>query len=365
MNKFALLAAAAVILLAAWLLLRGPAGEGEESHEPTAAAPEKEPPAPPPLGAAQRHEVPGSGVRPASAPAVPPAVERGESAGELTIAVFARETGAPITGFRTVVRGPGLPRRDEVHPGALTKLALPLEQSCELCVEADGFLPSPPQPVVLTLRQPRQHLRISLEPAVRAAGIVLTVTGPDGAPAPNLRVRLQRFDPAAQQAPPEQLWERITSESSGIYTLPDVHPGRYRLRIAACDPQGELLTHRVHVQELEFHGGEQLPVPVRLAAGAQLSVEALDATGAPLGTEVLARLLRDGTPLVTRWRTRTATGTLLRQDALPAAQPCALEEPIAPGNYELEYARTGGRPERVPCPLPAGVVTPLRVTLRE
>ncbi len=270
----------------------------------------------------------------------------GDASGALTVVVVDRG-GSPVDAFRFTFAA-GADRRTGQVSGAEVVWPLPLGVEASFVIEAEGFEPSGEQRATLTAAEPARTLRVFLERAHARSGVELWVTGPDGAPAQWLEVEAFAVDGDGVAVPPP-LWRRQAHQTSGVYELPELRPGRYTLRLRGLDEAGAPVLAQPFEAAVEVTGSGRVTRAVQLAPGGQLDLTVVDGAGTARGADVLARLVPAGAaPLRTRWVGRGADGALLeRAGALPVAGAVWLADAIAPGAYTLQLqVGTGDLVER-------------------
>jgi hypothetical protein len=299
-------------------------------------------PAPPPADAEPTPTPPPSDTAPPPAPA------------NVVLAVRGLATRAPVASFRWRFQNTrGTARGD----GADGRAELVLEPAAvgELLVEADGFAPfTRPGVAVPEPPAPPLQLDVFLGPAVPAAGITLFVRDLALQPIANVRVDAFALRPDATATPlgattwhlGTPLWARRAGAADGRYALPQLPPGEYGIRVAATDADGALLPLLPFRRTFALTGDNGFVEDVPLAPGALLSLELVDAAGAPLdparvGTTMLQLSLPGGPPVARKWSVRSGSADATAVDVVPGVGKVALADAVEAGQYQLEV-RIGG-----------------------
>jgi len=243
---------------------------------------------------------------------------------------------------------------------------LPLDAATVIQVEAPGYTPSEEKPVRVTAVEPQAELSFFLVRAMAFTGIELRVFDATLHPAKSVRVvaEVKRPDGAYQET-----WNRQTGSDSGIYRLPDIKPGTYRLTVRAVPPEGGLDMHVPFVKEIEFTGGEQYQLAVQLKAGARILLKVTDQEGKILGQGVRVKLsTATGEPVRTLWEHIDDEGKPLPFAAIGANGlvqdgRARLWDPVPPGQYRLQVQRGSTDGPTVPMTLKAGATKSVRVKL--
>lgn len=320
-------------------------------------------PKPAELGASRavREGPPDAGTAAARPTPAQPEPTPSASEGWLVVKVVDRATKAPLPHFKTLLRSGG-PRQEREARDGEARLAVALDREAELTIEAEGYTPHGPERVEVHNAERTRTLTIELVRAVALSGVVLTVT--DGRETPMPRIALTTWSFAADGTRTEPpLWQRFNEAADGVYRVPDLAPGRFRFEIVALDEKGDPLPWLPATPNVDFRGGEEVPVRVQLTAGGLVRVVVKDGGGQPLGTDVLLRLRNEVEPLDVRWCAREAGTLLVRRGGLPAVGEARLERAIAPGRYVLEVARGSAAPISRDFVLAAGETVSLEIPL--
>lgn len=274
--------------------------------------------------------------RPEPGPAAPaaPVVEPPPRApGTVRLTVHDRARGHQVAAFRWTLRHDDGTRASAAVAGGACELPLGLDRRAVLRVEAEGYEPSSDTPLLATAADPTPDVRVELVPAVPFAGIELIAR--DEAQRPLERIQVEAVRLAGEVETPE--WTRVASDARGTYRLPDLRPGRYRLRVQPVDGQGEPRWFVPRTVVVEFLGHEHVPVALDFVAGGGIALRVVDASGTCVGYDVAARVFKDsGEGVPARWFASIDGQPVFRRDALPGAAPAQLRDPIPAGVYRVQ-----------------------------
>lgn len=337
----------------AWSLGRGddapPPGSGDGGR----SAPRREEPA----GPAERHvaPAPAPAPTPASPPAPAPAPDTpagpGTPARESTIVLLVRDAGsqAPIAAFQWRVRcGDGGVRRGEGHDGR-AELSLPPGARGELLVEAPAHAPFTEAELAAPgAGEAPRELPVFLAAAANATGVSLTLRDTARQPIANVRVDAFALRPEDRELAwhlGTALWSRRAADAEGHYTLPELAPGTYGIRIVATDAQGELLPLLPFARDYALTGSNGFVEDVVLEPGCLPVLELVDAQGRaldPASGAVTLGLRLPGGPAVPRHWLQVRDGKAVRAlDALPGPGPAWPAEALAGGVWQLDVLVDG------------------------
>jgi hypothetical protein len=292
--------------------------------------------------------------------------------GEVRVEVRDRATNTLVRGFKVRViyrsgehwKGLWIGPVQETHYDAQVHL----DTDARIQVEAKGYAPSEEKSVKVTAFAPEQKLTFHVQRVMPFTGIELRVAAATLHPAKQVRVvaELKKHNDTYQE-----VWNRTASRDDGIYRLPDLKPGTYRLTVRALPAEDTLDTHVPFVKEIEFTGGERYELPVQLEAGARILLKVVDRQGKLVGQGVKVSLLTAaGKQVRTLWEHVDAAGKPLPFVAIGAnglVQDGAarLRDPVPVGHYRLKVQRGSADVRTVPVTLRAGATKKLRVNLSE
>jgi hypothetical protein len=146
---------------------------------------------------------------------------------------------------------------------------------------------------------------------------------------------------------PAPAWSRRGEAENGIYDLPQLDPGRYRLAVLAVDADGEILPLLPASRTVETTGSNAVTEYIEMQPGCILTLELVDAAGAavmppadgPLSIRLQPKDQADA--LTTFWRVGAKAERVESRDALPAAGPATAKEALPPGEYTLTVSAKG------------------------
>lgn len=295
-------------------------------------------------------------------------VDLRRAGGGVRVEVRDRASNQPMTGFkvRVVYRGKQATKWvgpiQETHYDAL----LDLESEAVLQVEAPGYTPSEEKVVKVSALEPETEVVFFLDRAMAFTGIELRVFEASLRPAKSVRVVAEIKQPDNTW---REMWNRRASRENGVYQLPDLKAGIYRLTLRAVPPEGQLDMHVPFVKEVEFTGGEKYEVFVQLVAGARLLLKVTDAEGKVLGQDVSVRLTTAAGEVVrSLWehiddQAKPLPFVALGANGLVQDGRARLFDPVPPGQYRLQVQRGGRESQAVPLTLEAGATRTVRVKL--
>lgn len=241
-----------------------------------------------------------------------------------------------------------------------------LDANAIIQVEAPGYTPSEEQAVRVTAAEPQKALTFFLQRGMRFTGIELRVFDSTLHPAKRVRVVAEIKQPNNTY---REVWDRQTGSDKGIYRLPDIKPGTYRLTVRAVPPEGRLDMHVPFVKEIEFTGGEKYELQVQLVAGARILLKVTDQEGKLLGQGVRIRLsTAAGEPVRTLWEHIDDNGKPVPFEPIGANGlvqdgRARLWDPVPPGQYRLQVQRGSTDGPVVPITLEAGATKTVSVKL--
>ncbi len=292
--------------------------------------------------------------------------------GRVRVEVRDRATLNPMEGFkvRVTYRNDGSGKHASTWAGPIADTYydafLRLDANSFIQVEAPGYTPSEEKPVRVTAVEPEAKLTFFLQRAMPFTGIELRIFDATLHPAKRVRVvaEIKRPDGSYQEA-----WNRQASRDNGIYRLPNIKPGTYRLTVRSVPPEGGLDMHVPFVKEIEFTGGEQYQLRVQLQAGARILLKVTDQEGKLLGQDVRVSLATAaGEPVRTLWEHIDDDGkpllfTAIGANGLVQDGRARLWDPVPPGQYRLRVQRGSADGRTVPITLEAGATRAVRVKL--
>jgi hypothetical protein len=216
-----------------------------------------------------------------------------------------------------------------------------------LLVESEGYQPYSRAELLVpaSLSEPLR-VDVFMQPAMAGAGVQLIVMDTSQRPVTHIQVSAQRQVGASEPAPPPS-WSRRGEAENGVYDLPQLDPGRYRLAVLAVDADGEILPLLPASRTVETTGSNAVTEYIELQPGCILTLELVDAAGAavappadgPLSIRLQPRDQVDA--LTTFWRVGAKAERVEGRDALPAAGPATVTEPLPPGEYTITVAAKG------------------------
>lgn len=274
-------------------------------------------------------------------PAAPP--------GNLLLVVRDAATLQPVPTFRWRFRGDGDPLRGVATDGR-AELLVPVDVPGELLVEADQRQPFRQAAVRgAAPGEPPTQLEITLVPIVTNAGITLHVH--DLGLQAMTQVRVDAFkvndgNRAAAWHLEPSLWARRATSTDGRYQLPTLPAGEYGIRLVALDEAGNLLPLLPYLRTFTLTGDNGFVEDVPLEPGCALSLELVDAHGAPFnptvyGTATIGLRLPGGPPVQRKWFSRQGDTEATAVDVLPAIGTASLAQAVPAGTYTLEIFANG------------------------
>lgn len=336
MQRFVLALAVAVIALTVWLTLdsRPPTMDPIPTAPPMEKPPELSAPDQPVTGRIPKVDA-KQPVQDGPVHAEPEQEEEeGLPPGLATLTVFSRPEMIPVPDFRYLITMANGDRFATAVVGHRLDLQLEMNRMATVRVEAEGHEPSEDFRVLATDPEPNPSYRVELNRVPKLVGVRLTVLDAYQGAIRRVRLRLVARRPDGEAL----LWERENSDPEGIYRMPELRPGLYRIELKAIDDQGDVLPLMPHRQDIEFQGYEDQPILVVLQPAAQLRVSVRDAAGAFLGPTVSVRLLDANTqPVPTVFAGPLEGLRHRRQDGLPLPGPATLDEPVPAGSYTLQW----------------------------
>lgn len=216
-----------------------------------------------------------------------------------------------------------------------------------LLVESEGYQPYSRSELLLpaTLSEPLL-LDVFMQVAMTGAGVQLIAMDSSQQPVTHIQVTARR-EVAAGEPEPTPIWSRRGEAANGVYDLPQLDPGRYRLRVLAVDGDGELLPLLPASRTVEVTGSNAVTEYIELLPGCVLTLELVDAAGAavapPADGPLSIRLQATGQPdaLTVFWRVGAKNERVESRDALPTAGPATAQEALPPGEYTLTVSAKG------------------------
>lgn len=240
---------------------------------------------------------------------------------------------------------------------SVTALTLPNRAVGDLLIEADGMQPfTQTRLTVPAIDESKMLLDVFLTPSATAAGIKLIVKKRDNQPVTHVRVDAfqindQNRGSAWQLGQP--LWARRTSAEDGIYELPPLPPGSYGILLVATNPDGGLLPLQPFRRIFTLNGTNGFLEDIPLDEACALQLRLLAPNGQPfdpkLHGDTTIRLNPVGQiGLDRKWTTARrpdangqAIGTVSELNRVPGPGLIWLDEPTAPGAYQLEVSVNG------------------------
>ncbi|MCA8977263.1 MAG: carboxypeptidase regulatory-like domain-containing protein [Planctomycetes bacterium] len=354
-----LLAVAAMAAAAVWLWQSGeevvlPAAEVEaETGDPAAAetAATAERAAAPLAGRGQESDPP------ATAPGDDAAATTDDAGADdakanVIVAVRSAATREPIDAFRVTFRlgiptVPGTTVRADGTNGVASLTLAPRARG-QLLVEADRHLPASQPLLAPGADELPLRLELFLDASAAMAGITLVVRDPEQRPVGHVRVEAQQLTAEVEDADwatGHSLWARRTSNEDGRYTLPELAPGRYGIRLAATEPDGALRPLQPFRRVFALTGTNGYLEDVVLEPGTLLTLDLQAQGGAGLDPDEVAihiDLRQPGGPAISRrWHQQGERGLIATIDGPPGPGPCWLDAAVAPGNYWLSIGIDG------------------------
>ena len=274
----------------------------------------------------------------------------------VTIRSFVGTSTAPTTEY--------LPAQEDnpltIHADLGTRL--------ELVVEAQGYTPADPIEVRtggVAASEPHR-VQAFLAAQMAFSGVEFRLVDEDSSPVANLEVVTEKLQPDGDYT---VLWRRRSRNDTGVYRLPDLAPGRYRMRLRPTDQDWITTFHIPLIEELEITGNEHVIKPLTVHLGGTIHLTVTDNLGNTIGAGVRVGLrYPDGEIRTSLWRSFVEgqpndDQVPLTEDHLREATPARLVDPVPAGGYALEL-RWGTGPVVVqPVRITPGARTPIRVTL--
>jgi hypothetical protein len=95
-------------------------------------------------------------------------------------------------------------------------------------------------------------------------------------------------------------------------------------------------------QRLLVDGHARAEADVAMTAAGSIVLSVVDAAGRPCGPDLAVQLASsDGRPVAARWRAVGDGSAAPAAGTLPAAAACELDEPMPPGDYQLQVSGPG------------------------
>jgi hypothetical protein len=290
----------------------------------------------------------GRGASPEPLPAVaaePPRSEPREAAANVDLRVRSVATHADVAAFRWRFRsGPSPLHGDGVQGHA--DLRLPPGARGQLLVESPGFAPFATDLVVPDVGAPIAVVDAFLAASAQAAGITLLVHDTALQPITNVRVDAFQLPPGARQGAwhvGTALWSRRANDAAGRYSLPELAPGDYGIRVLATDADGKVLPLLPYLGTFVLTGSSGYLEDVTLEPGCLPEFELFDAAGVALdpatsGVVQLQLHLPGGEPVSRLWTLEVDGQTTVALDTAPGRGSVALAQPVPAGTYVLEVS---------------------------
>jgi hypothetical protein len=282
----------------------------------------------------------------APAPADAPAAD---TAGNVVVIVRDQTRQEPIAAMRWRFRGTGSVARGDGRDGRL-ELTLPVASTGDLRIEADGFEPwERTELAVPAATAPALEVEAFLVPAAAATGIRFVVRDPANAPIRHLRVDAFALTAANRDGAwhlGRALWSRRAKHDDGDYTLPNLAPGDYGIRIYATDDAGDPMPLLPFGRTFALTGSNGFREDVVLEPACVLTLELVDRDGAAYDPSRFGKLTLalglPGAPATQRlWSSKAGDARASALDVLPGIGSATLEDPIASGSYLLELSVNG------------------------
>lgn len=301
----------------------------------------------------------------ASAPdtaAPPPRAVPQDAANNVTLHVRSLATRSDVAAFRWRFQANDVLLHGDGRNGHVA-LRLPPRVTGRLLVEAADCQPFVAEVTAPPDGAPPLPVDAFLSPAPQGAGITLLVR--DTALRPIQHVRVDAFallpgQPAGDWHLASPLWARRNTAADGRFVLPEMAPGEYGVRVLATDAEGQLLPLLPFRSTFVLTGSTGYVEEAVLEAGCLLTLELVDATGAPLapaanGPIVLQLHPAGGAPVGRLWTGTNENGRAVAAlDSLPARGSVAPAEPLPAGSYELLVSIDGQQRARQFVTLRAG-----------
>ena len=274
----------------------------------------------------------------------------------VTVRTYVDGTTAPVTEY--------LPAQEDnpltIHTGFDVRL--------ELVVEAPGYTPGEPIEVragELSAADPH-NVSAFLSANMEFSGVEFRLVDENSLPIDFLEVVTEKLLSTGEYA---TLWRRRSKNDTGVYRLPDLAPGQYRMKLRPTDESWVGTLHVPHIEELEITGNEHVIKPLVVRLGGTILLTVTDDLGNTIGEGVsLGLRYPDGEIRSSLWRSFVEgqpedDEVPLTQDHLRAATPARLVDPVPAGGYVLELRRGAGPVTARPLQIVTGERTPIRVAL--